>query len=116
MSAGPYLGAGMATPEAVDERELRRLESEVFDTAKYVGVGDEARYLTVLTWSEDSDFGTITLLEVDLEQPPPPPSLETPRSPCRRRRVTRVKPVAAMEDVPRQVLKAQPMAEEFTND
>ncbi|KAL2169162.1 hypothetical protein VTG60DRAFT_6402 [Thermothelomyces hinnuleus] len=62
-STSPEMAAGKAVPAAVDERELRRLESEVFDTAKYVGVGDEARHLTVLTWSEDSAFGTVTLLE-----------------------------------------------------
>lgn len=100
----------------VDERELRRLESELFDTAKYVGGGD-GRCLTVLTWSEDSAFGTITLFEVDVERPVSPIGTRSTGLAARRRhapmalypgrergRVVNVKPVAAMEDVPRQVL------------
>ncbi|KAH6857134.1 hypothetical protein B0I37DRAFT_369251 [Chaetomium sp. MPI-CAGE-AT-0009] len=105
------MGAGQ-----VDQRELRRLESELFDTAKYVG-GGQGRCLTVLTWSEDSAFGTITLFEVAVERPASPRSTRSTGLAARRRqtpmalytgsemgRVVSVKPVAAMEDVPRQVL------------
>jgi hypothetical protein len=109
------LAVGGTTPD-VDARELRRLESELFDTAKYVG-GSDGRCLTVLTWSEDSAFGTITLFEVDVERPASPLSTRSTGLAARRRhapmalypnrergRVVSVKPVAAMEDVPRQVL------------
>jgi hypothetical protein len=75
--------------------------------------------LTVLTWSEDSSYGTITLFEVDVEHQAPssrsaghatglaarrrhaPAALYTGGT---RERALGVRPVAAVEDVPRQVL------------
>ncbi|KAK4040666.1 hypothetical protein C8A01DRAFT_15472 [Parachaetomium inaequale] len=101
----------------VNQRDLRRLESEVFDTAKYVG-GSDTNHLTVLTWSEDSSYGTVTLFEVDVEHPTPSRSdIHTTGLAARRRhaptalytggtreRALGVRPVAAVEDVPRQVL------------
>ncbi|GAB1318405.1 hypothetical protein MFIFM68171_08615 [Madurella fahalii] len=122
-------------------RELDRLESELFDTSKYVG--SSANHVTVLTWSADSPRGTITLFEADLSRPglaPPSPSgslspshghghgnglsslalrrrgtlsaasMSLPLAHRRRRRAqlrggaVALRPVAAMEDVPRQVL------------
>jgi hypothetical protein len=120
-------------------RELDRLESKLFDTAKFTGSGDN--HVTVLTWSADSPRGTITLFEVDLFRnrdrdvflsPSPSPSrspsppggvsslahrrrgslkaadmalpLSNRRTPRRVGCAMSLRPVAAMEDVPRQVL------------
>ncbi|KXX79652.1 hypothetical protein MMYC01_203862 [Madurella mycetomatis] len=114
-------------------RELDRLESELFDTSKYMGSG--ANNVTVLTWSADSPRGTITLFEAELSRPglpPPSPlrslspghglsslalrrrgslsaaSMSLPLAHRRRARIrggaVSLRPVAAMEDVPRQVL------------
>jgi hypothetical protein len=119
-------------PEKINQRELVRLESEVFDTEKYSragGGGAGARNLTVVTWSEDGRYGTVTLFEVDVAdmvdaagQAPAvgvvgggqsglaarrrhvPPALGMPTTRRERERVVAVRPVAAMEDVPRQVL------------
>jgi hypothetical protein len=108
------------------QRELGMLESELFDVGKFLTAGEGGlggRYLTVLSWSDDSSYGTVTLFEVEVEAPPPlrrtatvaggggkglsarrrlvpaPLYLSAPRE-----KVVGVRPVAAMEDVPRQVL------------
>jgi len=107
-------------PKVVDQRKLRRLESELFDTTKYVDVGGEGKYLTVFTWSEGNSFGTITLFDVDVERPAlrtasrgvavtglaarrklAPRALYTGRG---QGKAISMRPVAAMEDVPQQVL------------
>ncbi|KAK3389564.1 hypothetical protein B0H63DRAFT_445747 [Podospora didyma] len=95
------------TPQITNPRALERLESELFDTAKYIG--SSTRYITVLTWAADSHWGTITLFEVDL-----PARASTPITPTFARRMApqapgaglaaRIRPVAAMEDVPKSVL------------
>ncbi|KAK4096188.1 hypothetical protein N658DRAFT_490156 [Parathielavia hyrcaniae] len=96
-------------------RELGMLESDLFDVGKFLTAGEGAvggRYLTVLTWSEDNVYGTVALFKVEVESPPGgkgltarrrlvPPPLHT----CSRRgRVVGVRPVVAMEDVPRPIL------------
>ncbi|KAK4112793.1 hypothetical protein N656DRAFT_752871 [Canariomyces notabilis] len=85
-------------------RELDRLESELFDTAKFTGSGDN--HVTVLTWSADSPRGTITLFEADLFRNPDMalPLSSNRRTPRRVGCAMSLRPVAAMEDVPRQVL------------
>jgi len=106
--------AGMSVPELPSQRELGILESELFDTAKYVG-GSGSRHLTVLTWCEDDKYGAITLFEVDVDEHPVgraatglaarrrrAPAVLNPHSAGGK--VTGLRPVAAMEDVPRQVL------------
>jgi hypothetical protein len=114
--------------EKINQRELVRLESEVFDTEKYSradGGGAGARNLTVVTWSEDGRYGTVTLFEVDVadvmyggvvmlggggpsglaaRRRHVPPALGMPPTRREREKVVAVRPVAAMEDVPRQVL------------
>lgn len=122
----PSLLPGVEGEGKINQRELVRLESEVFDTEKYsrAGGGAVGKNLTVVTWSEDSRYGTVTLFEVDVDDagctptvgvergqsalaarrrhaPPPALGMLTRRE---RERVVAVRPVAAMEDVPRQVL------------
>jgi hypothetical protein len=114
------------TGTGLGQRELGMLESELFDVGKFLTAGEGGvggRYLTVLSWSEDSAYGTVTLFEVEVDAPPPlrrtvtvagggeeglaarrrlvpaPLSLSSSRE-----RVLGVRPVAAMEDVPQQVL------------
>ncbi|KAK4129976.1 hypothetical protein BT67DRAFT_452790 [Trichocladium antarcticum] len=124
---------GAGDPIQIAQRELETRESDLFDTAKYTNppttAGEnETNYLTVLTWSDDNPLGTITLFAADLTPPPAPPSpapsaLATRRStkaggaqrenhrafPATltyraRPRITGLRAVSAMEDVPRQVL------------
>ncbi|KAK4188874.1 hypothetical protein QBC35DRAFT_381504 [Podospora australis] len=104
-----YTGAEMA-----NQRELERIETELFDTSKYMnGNGNN---LTVVTWSDDSPWGAITLFEVDTPLPNTPRRSDSLLN--RRKRFglasldlrengkgpRAVKPVAAMELVPQQVL------------
>ncbi|KAG7288332.1 hypothetical protein NEMBOFW57_007863 [Staphylotrichum longicolle] len=120
VAAAAALPAPVATvPDPLSQRELGILESELFDTAKYVG-GSGARHLTVLTWCEDDQYGSITLFEVDVDERPLPDLRRAATGLAARRRrappallnshsagdgrVTGLRPVAAMEDVPRQVL------------
>ncbi|SPQ24054.1 3a98cda4-6081-486e-81fa-19fad4e1f4a8 [Thermothielavioides terrestris] len=93
----PITAAPVPAP-APAPRVLAQLESELFDTAKYVG-GSAARNLTVLTWSEDSPYGSITLFEVDVDV-----EARGGARAAAAERVARIRPVAAMEDVPRQIL------------
>ncbi|KAK3312117.1 hypothetical protein B0H66DRAFT_570096 [Apodospora peruviana] len=83
----PPHGQDEASTPTTAMRELKRLESELFDTAKYLGNTD---HLTVLTWSSDSHWGSITLFQVGLEG--------------RGGRGVSIRPVAAMEDVPKGIL------------
>ncbi|KAK4156117.1 hypothetical protein C8A00DRAFT_31047 [Chaetomidium leptoderma] len=114
-------GRGGLKDVMMDQRTLRRLESELFDTGKYVG-GGGGEYITVLAWSGGDKYGTIALFEVDVEVESPArqqgggvvsglaarrrraPAALYPSLHRDRERVVGVRPVAAMEDVPRQVL------------
>ncbi|KAL2267934.1 hypothetical protein VTJ83DRAFT_5211 [Remersonia thermophila] len=121
-------------PPHPTQRELLRIESELFDTAKYCGVGASAaraiQHLTVLAWSDDAKHGAITLFEVHLSNPSPLREYRTPASSTSKTRTlaarrhhrppaplsvrtgrsrrfpqaTLVRPVAAMELVPRRIL------------
>ncbi|KAK0670110.1 hypothetical protein QBC41DRAFT_318497 [Cercophora samala] len=97
-------------PEA-GPRELERLETELFDTSKYMG---STNHMTVLTWSDDSPWGTVTLFQVDA--PLVTTVSQEGHLKSRRRKptklrldsrqpfATRIKPIAAMEHIPQQVL------------
>ncbi|KAK4180603.1 hypothetical protein QBC36DRAFT_319680 [Triangularia setosa] len=101
----------LSSPE-VGQRELERLETELFDTSKYMG---NTSYMTILTWSDDSPWGTITLFQVDA-LPTSVSQEEGGGLQSRRRRPinlhldsrprfsTQIRPVAAMEHIPHQVL------------
>ncbi|KAK3897583.1 hypothetical protein C8A05DRAFT_19681 [Staphylotrichum tortipilum] len=133
-------GSASSREKAPSQRELARLESELFDTSKYVGGSSNSKsrgsnrgkgpssgtpstsnHLTVLTWSSDDAYGTITLFEADLSPPasgpfrrrttttstiglglPLPSGSSSPNG--GHRVVHALRPVTAMEDVPRQVL------------
>ncbi|KAK0736261.1 hypothetical protein B0T21DRAFT_366593 [Apiosordaria backusii] len=99
----------LSAPEA-GQRELERLETELFDTSKYMG---NTNYMTVLTWSDDSPWGTITLFQVNATSS----SVNQEGGLQSRRRrptnlrlnsqppfATKIRPVAAMEHIPHQVL------------
>ncbi|CAP61047.1 uncharacterized protein PODANS_3_180 [Podospora anserina S mat+] len=100
----------LPSPET-GQRELERLETDLFDTSKYMG---STNYMTVLTWSDDNPWGTITLFQVETplmgsvsqggyleSQRRKPPNLHVHvREPF----ATKIKPVAAMEHIPQQVL------------
>ncbi|KAK4677597.1 hypothetical protein QC764_0046490 [Podospora pseudoanserina] len=100
----------LPSPET-GQRELERLETELFDTSKYMG---STNYMTVLTWSDDNPWGTITLFQVETplmgsvsqggyleSQRRKPPNLHVHvREPF----ATKIKPVAAMEHIPQQIL------------
>lgn len=131
-------------PPVMHPRALERLESDLFDTAKYTG---NTNHLTVLTWTADGHWGTITLYAVDVaSRGPSTPSTRGPATPSTPTRptlgitsttltlpqrkngsaanspasamppmtpfgtaaglglATRLRPVAAMEDVPKSVL------------
>lgn len=120
VAAAVAVSASVTTvPDPLSQRDLGILESELFDTAKYVG-GSRTHHLTVLTWCEDDQYGSITLFEVDVDEPPLPDLRRAATGLAARRRrappallnshsagggrVTGLRPVAAMEDVPRQVL------------
>ncbi|KAK3986172.1 hypothetical protein QBC44DRAFT_273565 [Cladorrhinum sp. PSN332] len=103
------------------QRLLERLESDLFNASKYLSSSSSShsQNLTVLTWSDDSPWGTATLFEVSLPQhsssTPPPPGIGLL---ARRRRDTSlslrtaadsnhavtIKPLAAMELIPRNLL------------
>ncbi|KAK4465375.1 hypothetical protein QBC42DRAFT_195144, partial [Cladorrhinum samala] len=109
------------------QRFLERLESELFNTSKYLSSSSSSsstQNLTVLTWSDDSPWGTATLFEVSLPPqaaPRPPPGIGLL---ARRRRnaqlpllqtgngdtsvnpnqAVSIHPVASMELIPRQAL------------
>lgn len=97
-------------------RALHLLESELFDTGKFTS--SHSNHLTVLSWSSDTPYGSITLFEADLVVPPSHPFLLDPSgsglasrrrctpaiSTTAKRIVKGLRPLAAMEDVPRQVL------------
>ncbi|KAL1836539.1 hypothetical protein VTJ49DRAFT_5036 [Mycothermus thermophilus] len=132
LSVTQSVGGTGAESLHLSQRELLRLESELFDTAKYCGISASAtpttQYLTVLTWSDDAKHGTITLFEIHLSSPsrresisssstsnnsrtlairrhrrPPLPLSITHRS-SRYPHATHIRPVAAMELVPRRIL------------
>ncbi|KAK0621958.1 hypothetical protein B0T17DRAFT_474279, partial [Bombardia bombarda] len=90
----PEGGVGGGSPPGGRTRALERLESELFDTAKYLG---NTNRLTVLTWTREGDWGSITLFEVDV----------TSGSSSMRGGgggAVKIRPLAAMEDVPKEVL------------
>ncbi|KAK4213433.1 hypothetical protein QBC37DRAFT_344157, partial [Rhypophila decipiens] len=92
-----------STPTST-RRELERLECEMFDISKYRG---ETNHLSVLTWASDSHWGTITLFEVDLEESPGDNdnwATGNRRGRRRREQGVRIRPLAAMEDVPKGIL------------
>ncbi|KAK4159860.1 hypothetical protein QBC43DRAFT_338772 [Cladorrhinum sp. PSN259] len=115
-----------SSPPNPSIRYLERLESDLLNTSKYLSSSSSSNShnLTVLTWSDDSPWGTATLFEVTLPESasaslPPPPGIGLL---ARRRRNTTlsvttktpsanppnqaisIRPVAAMELVPRQLL------------
>ena len=92
------------TTPTTTRRELERLETELFDVSKYLG---NTNYLTVLTWASDSHWGTVTLFEVDVEETDR--AVDWTRTSGRRRKGNpqegvKIRPVAAMEDVPKGIL------------
>ncbi|KAK3689423.1 hypothetical protein B0T22DRAFT_427716 [Podospora appendiculata] len=81
-----------AAPEPLPRTEVERLENELFDLTRYNGA---CEYLTALAWAEEGLTGSITLFEVQL-------------APAARRDMddvaVGVRPVAAMQNVPKSVL------------
>ncbi|KAK3348803.1 hypothetical protein B0T25DRAFT_229806 [Lasiosphaeria hispida] len=69
----------------LSQKEMERLEVELFSVAKYA---EDSNYLTAMAWAEDGEYGAITLYEV----------LE------RRGDAVGIRPVAAMREVPKQIL------------
>ncbi|KAK1756990.1 hypothetical protein QBC47DRAFT_378215 [Echria macrotheca] len=95
----PQLSSESATakPEPPSDRELQRLELALFDVTKY---NDACNYLTVVAWSEEHEVsGTVTLYQVlfDAED-----------------NAIGVKPVAAMQDVPNQIVVKMRTDEDVT--
>ncbi|KAK3321758.1 hypothetical protein B0H66DRAFT_552597 [Apodospora peruviana] len=80
-------------PPAMLRRELERLENELFDLTKYNGA---CEYLTALAWSEEARSGSITLFEVNLDD----------RYRRERDVAVGIRPIAAMQNVPKPVLSA----------
>ncbi|KAK0648330.1 hypothetical protein B0T16DRAFT_408036 [Cercophora newfieldiana] len=74
--------------EPLSEKELERIEVELFNAARYSG---DSEYLTGVTWSEEGEAGSITLYKVEFDS---------------RDNAVGVQPVAAMQDVPSQILVA----------
>ncbi|KAK0658492.1 hypothetical protein QBC41DRAFT_55691 [Cercophora samala] len=77
-----------STADKASKRELERLENELFDLTKYNG--DSCDYLTVVTWAEEGMSGTVTLFKVVFEG--------------EEDEIVGLHPVAAMQNVPNQVL------------
>ncbi|KAK1833942.1 hypothetical protein QBC39DRAFT_369571 [Podospora conica] len=75
-----------STPEKLSQRELERLEVELFDLTKYNGY---CEFLTAVTWAEDGDSGSVTLYKVNVG----------PRDIA-----VGIRPVAAMQGVPKSIL------------
>ncbi|KAL2150400.1 hypothetical protein VTH82DRAFT_6963 [Thermothelomyces myriococcoides] len=84
----PPSNTGPSAPalDKLPRRELERYENELFDLSKYNGASD---FLTAMAWTEEALSGSLTLYRVLFGV-----SGET----------TGVRPVAAMRDVPSQVL------------
>ncbi|KAK4223929.1 hypothetical protein QBC38DRAFT_516015 [Podospora fimiseda] len=96
-------------------RFLERLESDLFNTPKYLS--SHSQNLTIITYTDDSPWGTATLFEVGLPSSnsvPPPPGIGLL---ARRRRDTSLSlhtstptgaisilPIVAMELIPRDLL------------
>lgn len=95
----PGTAEEVRTPSST-RRELERLECEMFDIFKYRG---NTNHLTVLTWASDSHWGSITLFEIEVEE-----SRDRTHTRRRKRRsqeqAMSIRPVAAMEDVPKGIL------------
>ncbi|KAK0609970.1 hypothetical protein B0T17DRAFT_500890, partial [Bombardia bombarda] len=86
-----------ASPAQLTRHELERLENELFDMTKYTG---SCEYLTALAWAEEGVSGSITLFQVDFD---------TTTATSRRRErdvAVGIRPVAAMQGVPKPVLTA----------
>ncbi|KAK4185418.1 hypothetical protein QBC35DRAFT_476362 [Podospora australis] len=75
-----------ARDDNLSRRELERFENELFDLTKYNGSCD---YLTAVTWTEEGTSGSITLFEVLFDD---------------KGDADRIRPVAAMQNVPNPVL------------
>lgn len=75
-----------STTEKLSQRELERLEIELFDLTKYNGY---CEFLTAVTWSEDGESGSVTLYKVNVEP---------------REDAFGIRPVAAMQGVPKSIL------------
>ncbi|KAK4447408.1 hypothetical protein QBC34DRAFT_259837, partial [Podospora aff. communis PSN243] len=74
--------------EELSERELERIEVELFNVGRYSG---ESEFLTVVTWTEEDEEGSITLYKVEFDED-------------RKQNVVGVVPVAAMQGVPSPIL------------
>lgn len=75
-----------STTEKLSQRELERLEVELFDLTKYNGY---CEFLTAVTWSEDGESGSVTLYKVNVGP---------------REDAFGIRPVAAMQGVPKSIL------------
>ncbi|KAK0737877.1 hypothetical protein B0T18DRAFT_333406 [Schizothecium vesticola] len=75
-----------STTEKLSQRELERLEVELFDLTKYNGY---CEFLTAVTWSEDGESGSVTLYKVNVGL---------------REDAVGIRPVAAMQGVPKSIL------------
>ncbi|KAL2177332.1 uncharacterized protein P884DRAFT_259560 [Thermothelomyces heterothallicus CBS 202.75] len=82
----PTPGPRVPAPDKLPRRELERYENELFDLSKYNGASD---YLTAMAWTEEAMSGSLTLYRVLFGIAG---------------EATGVRPVAAMRDVPSQVL------------
>jgi len=72
--------------EKLSEKELERIEVELFNVGRYNG---DSEFLTAVTWSENGEAGSITLYKVEFDS---------------RDNAIGVQPVAAMQDVPSPIL------------
>jgi len=77
---------GARASNTLPPRELERYENELFDLSKYNGASE---YLTAITWTEEALSGSLTLYRVLFGEAG---------------EATGIRPVAAMRDVPSQVL------------
>ncbi|KAK5662628.1 hypothetical protein OQA88_8542 [Cercophora sp. LCS_1] len=79
--------SGSSKPEELSQRDLARVEAELFDFTRY---HDSCNFLTALSWSEDDDdSGSISLYEVLSDSGG---------------NATGVRPVAAMQNIPNKIL------------
>ena len=75
-------------PEPPSQKELERLEIELFNISRFVG---DSEFLTAVTWTEDgeTETGSITLYRVEFDE---------------QEMAMGIQPVAAMQDVPNPIL------------
>ncbi|KAM7194555.1 hypothetical protein V8F20_007911 [Naviculisporaceae sp. PSN 640] len=81
-----------------NRQEIERLECEFFDTSKYKG---NTNHLTNLTCASDSYWVNLTVFEVEAKRPSGGPH-SSRRKGRPKQRAASVRPVAALEDVPKE--------------